>query len=57
MNNTLLLLDIIAGSLSVMAKAQDLLQKAATENRDVTEQELKTLRVDNDSLEKEILGI
>ncbi len=55
MSNTSLLLDILAGYLTVMLKAQKLLSKAANEGRDVSRDELNTLRTDNDKLEKSIL--
>jgi len=54
MNNSILLLDLLSGSLTVMAKIQELLQKAATENRDVTDAELIELKSVNDQLEQDI---
>lgn len=56
MNNTILLLDLLSGSLTVMAKIQELLQKAATEGRDVTDAELAELKTANDKLEQAIIN-
>lgn len=56
MNNSILLLDLLAGSLTVMAKIQALLQKAATEGRDVTDTELAELKTANDQLEQDIIN-
>ena len=55
MNNTLLILDLITGSLNVMARANELLLKAASENRDVSDDELGALKSEADALEKSII--
>lgn len=56
MSKTLLVLDIMAGALAVMNKSQALFQKAVSEGRDVTDDELKELQDANDVLEREILS-
>jgi hypothetical protein len=56
MSNTIIALDILMASLQVSAKIQEMLLKAQTENRDITEDELQFLKERNDSLEREILN-
>lgn len=55
MSNTLLILDLITGSLNVMARANALLFQAAIENRDVSDAELLLLKSESDALEQAIL--
>ena len=55
MNNTIVALDILNASLQVAAKINEMLTKAQTENRDITDQELQVLKAGNDSLEQNIL--
>lgn len=56
MNNTLLALELLNAALAISTKVQDMLQKAASENRDVTDDELIDLKTFNDQLENKILN-
>lgn len=56
MNNTLVALDILSASLTISAKIQEMLLRAQTEGRDISDQELQMLKTANDMLEQEILG-
>jgi hypothetical protein len=56
MNNAILLLDVATAALNVSLKVQELLQKAATEGRDVTDEELAALKVQNDVLANKIIN-
>lgn len=53
MTNAILLLDSLAATLTVLIRSQQLLQKAAAEGRDVTDEELTAARAETDALKKQ----
>lgn len=56
MSNTVVALDILMASLQIGAKVQEMLLRAQTEGRDITDDELKVLKIGNDQLEQRILN-
>lgn len=55
-SKTLLAIDILTTSLNTAARVSTLLQSAQSENRDITDEELATIRGEADDLEREILN-
>lgn len=55
MNNTVLLIDLLIATTNAAVRIQELLQRAAAEGRDVTDQELADLRAANDAKSAELL--
>lgn len=49
MSNAVIVLEILSGALDAAGKAQEILSRAAQENRDVTWDELEELRLATDS--------
>ena len=47
MSNTLIVLDVLMGMMEVQAKWVTMYQTAKSENRDVTDEELASLRAEN----------
>lgn len=56
MTNTILALDILNASLNVASQIQAMLQRAHVENRDISNEEIASLKTGNDMLEKQILN-
>jgi len=56
MFNTTVALDILLTALQISSRIQAMLTRAQTENRDVTDDELKFLKSRNDELEQKILN-
>lgn len=56
MNNTVIALDILAGWLNVTAELNTLLRNAATEGRDLTDDEIAHLKKVNDALEQDAIN-
>ncbi len=56
MTNAILVLDILAGLLELSSELQALLSKAQSEGRDVTQEELDSIRVKNRDKASEFLS-
>ena len=56
MGNTIIALDILNASLTVATQIQAMLQKCASENRDLSNEELALLKTANDEREQKILN-
>lgn len=57
MNNTLLVIDTINTALNTAIRLNELLQRAQSENRDITDEEIAQIRQENDRLAQELLNL
>lgn len=56
-SGTLIALDLLAGFIEATAKINVILQKAASEGRNVSQDELNILKSESDKLEEEIANL
>lgn len=55
MNNALLVHDIMTGALTVLLRSQEVLKKSASENRDVSDDEVRSLHAVSSEKAKDFL--
>lgn len=56
MSNTVLAIDMLIGVMQVSAEINQMLKNAAVEGRDITDEELATLKAANDAAAQAILN-